>query len=65
MSPKIDYNRHLSDDVVPYIYCCKGQPGLTDCQEYYEWRPSGEEIEYVLPIPGEPYIGMMILIFII
>ncbi len=52
MSPKIDYNRHLSDDIIPFIYCCKGQNELTNCNEYYQWRPSGQEAQYRLPVPG-------------
>ncbi|XP_064398468.1 sushi domain-containing protein 2-like isoform X2 [Halichondria panicea] len=60
MSPKFNYNRHLSDDVLPYIYCCKGETGSTKCNEYYKWRPSGQEIQYRLPLPacifGDPHI---------
>ena len=52
MSPNVDYNRHLSDDIVPYLYCCKTAAGTSKCNEYYQWRPSGEERGYVLPIPG-------------
>lgn len=52
MSPITDYNRHLSDDIVPYLYCCHSEPGRSRCNEYFQWRPSGEETGYLLPIPG-------------
>ncbi len=53
MSPNIDYNRHISDDVVPYVICCQA---ATKCNEYYQWRPSGTERGYALPVPGKHYI---------
>ncbi len=54
MSPNVDYNRHISDDVVPYIICCQAADiTSTKCDEYYQWRPSGTETEYALPVPGK------------
>ena len=51
MSSKVDFNRHLSDDVLPYILCCKGLG--PDCEEYYKWRPSTANRPYVFPVPGK------------
>ena len=56
MSPKLDYNRHIADDLIPYIFCCKGRTGLTNCNEYYQWRPSGDQIRFRLPIPGKLFL---------
>ena len=53
MSPKVDYNRHIADDIVLYVFCCKGGRGLTNCNEYFQWRPSGDQIRYHLPVPGK------------
>ncbi len=54
MSPNVDYNRHISDDVVPYVTCC--QAVNARCNKYYQWRPSGNETQYALPVPGKHYI---------
>lgn len=51
-SPNVNYNRHLINDVIPYLSCCKGQTGSTNCDVYYQRRPSGNEMGYILPIPG-------------
>lgn len=51
-SPKSDFNRHLLQDLVPYVLCCKN--GITSsCGSYYDARPSGSETGYQLPIPGD------------
>ena len=53
-SPKVAFNQHLLFDLVPYVLCCKNNPGLSSCDSYYSARPSGSEIGYSLPIPGTP-----------
>ncbi len=50
MSQKRDYDRHVSDDLLPYVLCCRS--GTVNCGAYYEGRPSGSEEGYSLPIPG-------------
>ena len=51
MSPMIDYNLHLINDLLPYSFCCRGG---NRCAQYYRSRPSMVEgaPEYVLPVPG-------------
>ena len=51
-SPSTDYNQHLIRDLVPYILCCKVDPALPSCSDYYEARPSGSEMSYELPVPA-------------
>ena len=51
-SPDVDYSRHLTNDVIPYLSCCKAERGSTNCNVYYQRRPSGTEMDYILPIPG-------------
>ncbi len=50
-SPLISELDHFQNDLLPYIYCCKGQSPI--CSAYYDKRPSddGENFE-PLP-PGE------------
>ncbi len=47
-SPLISELDHFQNDLLPYIYCCKGQFPI--CSAYYDKRPSnnGENFE---PIP--------------
>ena len=52
ISPKSNFNMHLLEDLVPYVVCCKSGEGTSNCGAYYNHRPSGEAIKYVLPIPG-------------
>ena len=51
MSPRVDYNGHVLMDLAPYVLCCTGN--AANCEVYYSERPSGEEDNYRLPIPGE------------
>ena len=37
VSPSIDYNKHIMNDLLPYAYCCRGG---RRCETYYEKRPS-------------------------
>ena len=53
MSPKADFNRHLVDDLLPYVLCCKAGEGLANCSAYFESRPSGSEEGYIIPVPGD------------
>ncbi|XP_019851539.1 PREDICTED: uncharacterized protein LOC109581663 [Amphimedon queenslandica] len=41
---------HHWEDILPYIYCCKGP--ATACEKYYTRRPSDNGTAYVPPIPG-------------
>ena len=41
---------HHREDILPYIYCCKGS--VPDCEKYYTRRPSDNGTAYVPPIPG-------------
>ncbi len=52
VSPIVDYNRHISDDIVPYVTCCQAPNGTSNCNNYFERRPSGTDVGYTLPIPG-------------
>ena len=51
VSPMINYNLHLINDLLPYSFCCRGG---NKCAQYYMLRPSMVEgaPEYVLPVPG-------------
>ena len=42
---------HHREDILPYIYCCKGL--ATVCEKYYTRRPSDNGTAYVPPIPGK------------
>ena len=45
---------HQFEDVLPFIYCCKGTP--TSCDTYYDKRPSDNGEGYTPPdITGEFY----------
>ena len=41
---------HFKEDVVPYIFCCKGMK--KNCQIYYDRRPSDDGSRYMPPVPG-------------
>ena len=45
---------HYQEDVIPYIYCCKGDfiVKKTRCDLYYEHRPSDDGSNFQPPIPG-------------
>ena len=45
---------HEFDDVLPYIYCCKGTVGT--CNEYYARRPSDNGRNYEVTPPGISYV---------
>ena len=42
--------KHQYHDVLPYIYCCKGQ--FSDCKAYYDRRPSDDGSNYDCSPPG-------------
>ena len=50
-SPIKSYYRHVVDDLLPYILCCKGDYNI--CDKYYSARPVSNEADYILPIPGK------------
>ena len=41
---------HWNEDVLPYIWCCKGSN--SKCSYYYEHRPSDNGSNYQPPVPG-------------
>ena len=41
---------HELDDVLPYIYCCKGNINI--CNKYYDKRPSDTGRNYEVTPPG-------------
>ena len=51
VSPFVDFNAHLMNDLLPYAYCCRG--GQL-CNQYDELRPSRLALAppYELPVPG-------------
>ena len=46
-----DLINYQFEDVLPFIYCCKGT--LRDCRAYYDRRPSDNGGAYVPPQPGK------------
>ena len=51
MSPRSNFNGHLRMDLAPYLLCCTGE--TPDCARYFSARPGGNEMGYILPIPGK------------
>ena len=43
--------KHFTHDVLPFFYCCKGE--FSNCNAYYQKRPSDDGSRYVLQPPGE------------
>ena len=43
--------QHFRHDVLPFLYCCKGE--FSNCDAYYKRRPSDDGSRYVLQPPGE------------
>lgn len=41
---------HFTEDVLPYLYCCKGMQ--RDCTKYYAKRPSDDGSRFSPPVPG-------------
>ena len=51
VSPDVSFVRHFVDDVIPFLLCCKA--GIfSNCDEYYEHRPSDNGARFDPPIPG-------------
>ena len=56
VAPGVNKIDHFWEDVIPYIYCCKGDEGIkkTRCDLYYEHRPSDDGSNFQQPpIPGK------------
>ena len=52
VSPDVSFVGHFLNDVVPFLLCCKA--GIfSDCDEYYEHRPSDARPLIPPPPPGE------------
>ena len=43
--------KHFYYDVLPFIYCCKGE--FRNCDAYYKKRPSDNGLRYNLQPPGK------------
>jgi len=41
---------HFTHDMLPFIYCCKGE--FSNCDLYYQKRPSDNGKRYILKPPG-------------
>ena len=50
---------HQFDDVLPYIYCCKGR--FNKCDMYYEKRPSDNGRNYEVTPPGIHILKLTIM----
>lgn len=58
VSPDVSVFDHFVCDVLPFLLCCKA--GIfSDCDEYYEHRPSEPGFDYNPPPPP----GIFILLF--
>ena len=53
VSPEISELDHFVHDVLPYLWCCKGL--FSNCDKYYEHRPSDDGSCFDPPPPGENY----------
>ena len=42
---------HIREDILPYIYCCKADK-FSQCDKYYQRRPSDNGARYQPPPPG-------------
>ena len=52
VSPKKNMRDHFYEDVLPFIWCCKGE--FPNCRDnYYKFRPSDDGSRYNPPLPGE------------
>ena len=55
-APEQHFWEHQSNDVLPFIFCCKGL--FSDCMAYYERRPSDDGSDYDCSPPGMIYITL-------
>ena len=55
--------RHMYEDIIPAIFCCKGSVGdaSSTCSLYYAHRPSDSGSRYNPPVPGNNIILMILL----
>lgn len=55
VAPDVNIIDHFLKDVIPYIYCCKGDQDAKKarCDLYYDSRPSDDGSSYQPPIPGK------------
>ena len=52
VAPSISFIEHMIEDVLPFLYCCKGKV-MDNCREYYyQARPSDDGSRYEPPNPG-------------
>ena len=51
VSPDVSFVKHFVQDVIPSLLCCKA--GIfSNCDEYFEHRPSENGVQFDPPIPG-------------
>ena len=53
VSPEVSTLEHFLVDVLPSVACCFGL--FSNCEAYYEERPSDDGSRYNPPPPGEPH----------
>ena len=51
VAPGRSVKDHFYEDVLPFIWCCKGD--FPNCATYYRYRPSDDGSRYNPPPPGE------------
>ena len=51
--------KHLHHDVLPYVYCCRGDFKEYTCNMYYKKRPSDDGSHFSLQPPGTR-VGMLV-----
>ena len=61
--------KHIRDDVLPYVYCCKGEFKEYTCDMYYKRRPSDDGSRFSLQPPGKNNktfdVGSIVMIIMI
>ena len=50
VAEQVDAEGNLREDVLPFIYCCKGL--FPNCAAFYERRPSGDGSAFDPLLPG-------------
>ena len=53
-SPLVNFNQHILDDLLPYVFCCRTSLTMVLCDRYEDLRPSvlANAEPYELPVPA-------------
>ena len=53
-SPLVNFNQHILDDLLPYVFCCRTSLTMVPCDRYEDLRPSvlANAEPYELPVPA-------------